>query len=89
MADENQVGFLERIGAQLMLGKLFGAIDGYKTYLIAGISIVVVLAGHFWGPFPLAGGIVPKESWNDVWAAVQASGIIAALRHGISKGATQ
>jgi len=69
--------------------KVFDAINGYKTYILAGLGIVIALVGHFWGPLNIAGGTIPKESWNDVWSAVQASGIIAALRHGIAKNAPQ
>lgn len=67
------------------LEKLFNAIDGKKTYILATIGISVSLAGHFWGPFNLAGGTVPKESWSEVWKTVYASGLIAFLRNGVSK----
>ena len=68
-----------------MLTSLWNKIDGSKTYILAGLGIVVALIGHFWGPLNVAGATIPKESWNDVWAAVQASGIVAAIRHAISK----
>lgn len=85
MDQENKIGLIERMVIQMGLNKAFNAIDGSKTYIIAGLGVVIVLAGHFWGPFSLAGGTVPKESWNDVWQALQASGIVASIRHGISK----
>lgn len=81
------MNFIERWFAQMGITKLFDAIDGYKTYSLAGLGVVIALVGHFWGPVTLPGpfGTIPKESWNDVWSAVNASGLIAFLRHAISK----
>jgi hypothetical protein len=81
------MNFLERWYLEMGLDKVFAAINGYKTYVLAGVGIVVSLVGHFWGPVTLAGGTIPTQSWSDVWKVIYASGIISALRHGISKGA--
>jgi len=79
------MNFIQKILAQMSLTKLFDAINGRKTYLLALLNVVVAVMGHYWGPFHLAGGIVPKESWNDVWGVINTSGFIAFFRHGVSK----
>jgi len=79
---------IERWGIELVVTKLWNAVNGSKTYILAVLGILVALCGHFWGPLSLAGSQIPKESWDDVWKAVYASGIISAIRHGISKGGT-
>lgn len=79
------MNFIERWVIEMGINKVFAAIDGSKTYILAGLGVVVALLGHFWGPINVAGATIPKESWNDVWSALQASGIVAALRHGIQK----
>jgi hypothetical protein len=79
------MNFIERILTQMGIAKLFNAIDGYKTYILAALNVAAALAGHFWGPIQIAGGTIPKESWNDVWAVVNATGFVTLLRHGISK----
>lgn len=75
---------IERKGAQ-MLTKLWGALDGSKTYLLASLGIVVALAGHFWGPFNLGALSVPAMGWSDVWTVVWQSGLFSALRSGVAK----
>ena len=82
------MNFIERMVIQMGLDKIVSAIDGYKTYVLAGVGIVVALVGHFWGPVTIAGAQIPQESWSDVWKVVYASGIISALRHGVSKAGT-
>lgn len=72
-------------GAQTMLTKLTDAVSGYKTYILAGLGLTVVLAGHFFGPFQLAGQTVPQFTWGDVWSATWNSGLFAALRAGVAK----
>ncbi len=68
-----------------MLNKVFAAIDGKKTYIVSILGIIVALVGHFWGPLTFGGVQIPQESWNDVWKAVQLSGLASTLRHAISK----
>lgn len=67
-----------------MFTKIWQALDGYKTYTLAGLGILVALCGHFWGPIALPGGTaVPQMSWNEVWSIAWNSGLFAALRHGM------
>lgn len=68
-----------------MLTKLWTALEGYKTYLLAGLGIIVALTGHFWGPITLGSVQIPAMSWNEVWAIIWNGGLISALRHGIEK----
>lgn len=70
-----------------MLNKLWGALDGYKTYILAGLGIFVAVAGHFWGPFSIGNLQVPAFTWGEVWNLVWNGGLVAALRHGIGDGA--
>lgn len=83
------MNFIERWiiekGATQMLTKLWSALSGYKTYILAGLGIVVSVAGHFWGPFQVAGQTVPQLSWGDVWQVVWQSGLFSALRAGVAK----
>ncbi len=62
-----------------MLTKLWTAIDGYKTYTLAGLGILVALSGHFWGPFNLGTLTVPAFSWPDVWNIIWNGGLFSAL----------
>lgn len=68
-----------------MLTKVWASIDGFKTYILAGLGVLVALAGHFWGPFPMAGQTIPQFSWSEVWNVVWGSSLAATLRAGISK----
>lgn len=70
---------------QMGIDKFLSSIDGYKSYILAAIGILVSLVGHVWGPITIAGAQIPQQSWSDVWKVVYASGVISALRHGISK----
>lgn len=70
-----------------MLTKVWTALEGYKTYLLAGLGIVVALAGHFWGPFQLGALSVPAMTWTEVWNVIWNGGLFAALRSGVSKTA--
>jgi len=69
-----------------MLPKLLASVDGYKTYIVAVLGIVIALVGHFWGPITISGVQIPKTNWTDVWTAIQLSGLGATLRHAIAKG---
>jgi hypothetical protein len=72
-------------GAQNIMGKLFGAIDGYKTYILAAFGILVAVVGHFWGPFNIGSVTIPAMTWNEVWNIVWNGGLFALLRNGVSK----
>lgn len=62
-----------------MLTKLWSALEGYKTYVIAGISVAVALVGHFWGPINIGNQQIPVYSWPDVWNVLKISGLFSAL----------
>lgn len=62
-----------------MLTKVWAALDGYKTYVLAVLGILIAVAGHFWGPFQVAGATVPAFSWGDVWQVVWNGGLFSAL----------
>jgi len=81
--------FLERIGAELMLSKIWTSLAGYKTHLLAWGTFAVVLMGHFIGPIHIGSGNVPQFTWGDVWSQLSTSGLFSALRAGVaaSKGA--
>jgi len=66
-----------------MLTKIWMALDGYKTYSLAALGILVGLCGHFWGPFNLGALTVPQFSWPEVWSIVWNGGLFAALRNGV------
>lgn len=70
-----------------MLTKLFDAVSGYKTYILAGLGVTLALAGHFFGPFQVAGQTIPQFSWGDVWNTVWNGGLFSALRAGVAKTA--
>lgn len=89
MEGRQTMNFMERMVAQMTIDELVSKIDGSKTYILAGVGIVVALVGHFWGPVTVAGTTIPAESWGDVWKVVYASGIISAMRHGIEKSGNQ
>ena len=62
-----------------MLNKVWAAIDGYKTYILAGLGILIAIAGHFWGPFNLGDLTVPAFSWGEVWKIIWSGGLFSAL----------
>lgn len=62
-----------------MLTKLWNALDGWKTHILAGVGILIALIGHFWGPFPIAGLTIPQFSWDEVWKVVWNGGLFSAL----------
>lgn len=64
---------------QTMLTKLWGGLEGSKTYALAVLGILVALIGHFWGPVDIAGQTIPKMDWSQVWQVVWASGLFSAL----------
>lgn len=64
---------------QRMLTKLWDAVDGYKTYILAALGIVVAVAGHFFGPFALGSLQVPQFSWGEVWNIVWNGGLFSFL----------
>jgi hypothetical protein len=72
-------------GAQNIMGKLFTAVDGYKTYILAAFGILVALVGHFWGPINVGPIAIPAMSWSEVWNIIWNGGLFALLRNGVSK----
>lgn len=62
-----------------MLTKLWTALDGYKTYTLAALGILIALTGHFWGPYNLAGQTIPQFTWPQVWDTIWTSGLFSAL----------
>ena len=72
-------------GVQNTMSALFDKLSGYKTYILAGLGILVGLVGHFFGPFNIGSLQVPAFSWNDVWNLVWNGGLFAALRAGVAK----
>jgi len=67
-----------------MLGNIFNAIQGKKTYILAGLGAIVAVVGHFWGPLNIAGTTIPQVATPDMWKAIWAVGSLASLRHGVS-----
>lgn len=66
-------------GGKIMLTKLWDALEGYKTYVLAVIGILVAVAGHFWGPFSLGSVQVPTFTWNEVFNVIWTSGLFSFL----------
>ena len=75
------VRWLIQLKGESMLTKLFDALKGYKTYVLAVVGIVVALVGHFYGPVQLGSLSIPQMSWGDVWQVIWTSGLFSALRH--------
>lgn len=71
-----------------MFSKLFAAIQGYKTYILAVVGIIVAVVGHFWGPITIGSVSIPQMTWDQVWAVVWNGGLFAALRHGVENSGT-
>lgn len=71
-----------------MLTKVWNALSGYKTYLLAGVGVAVALTGHFAGPVQVGSLTIPAMSWNDVWNVVWNGGLFSALRAGVSASKT-
>lgn len=74
----------EKIGEN-MITKLWAALDGSKTYLLAGLGVVIALIGHFCGPVHVGPIDIPAITWEQVWSTLWTSGLFGALRLGISK----
>lgn len=62
-----------------MLTKLWAALDGYKTYVLAVFGILVALIGHFWGPVQIGAISIPQMDWPAVWNVVWNGGLFSAL----------
>lgn len=82
------VRFIIEKGGIKMLTKVFEALKGSKTYVLAVLGILVAVAGHFWGPINIGTLTIPQMSWNEVWAIVWNGGLFAALRHGVDNSPT-
>lgn len=67
------------MGVKNMLNKLWVALDGSKTYLLAIVGILVALAGHYFGGFSVGSLQVPAFTWNEVWGIVWSGGLFSAL----------
>ena len=56
------------------------ALDGNKTYIAAGVGILVILTNHFIGPVP--GVQLDSSQWlTDIWSLV----LVMAGRSGMKK----
>lgn len=63
-----------------MLDKLAGSVEGYKTYILSAVGILVALAGKFWGPIHITDALtIPQLGWSEVWAIVWNGGLFSAL----------
>ena len=59
---------------------ILNALDGYKTYILAAIGVLVILANHFLGPVPGTPG--DSANWlSDIWAML----LVAAGRSAVNK----
>ena len=67
------------------MGNLLSKVDGYKTYGVAALGIVVAVVGHYWGPIQAGPLDIPqidsKAMWEAVWAGITAM----TIRHGVTK----
>ena len=66
-------------GAQHMITKVWGSLQGHKTNLLSLIGVIVAVAAHFWGPFNIGDLVVPEMSWNQVWGTIWTGGLFSAL----------
>ena len=63
-----------------MLDSLKAKLEGKKTYLTAGIGMLVALVGVLWGPVEIVGGLtIPEYSWNEFFSMLWASGLFTFL----------
>lgn len=63
-----------------MLDSLKAKLEGKKTYLTAGLGILVALAGVLFGPIDLPGGLtIPALSANDLIQVIWTSGLFSFL----------
>lgn len=63
---------------------MFQKIDGYKTYALAMLGVLVSAAGYLWGPVHVGPVNIPQVSPDDFARALWACLSLAALRHGVS-----
>ena len=68
-----------KMEAKVMLTKLWAALEGYKTYCLAGVGILIAIVGHFWGPVDVGSLQIPAFSWNDVFQVAWQSGLFSFL----------
>lgn len=62
-------------------------INGYKTYGLQVITLILIWAAHFWGPFTVQGQNFP--ALTTIQALTASWGCLTALfiRHGMQTGA--
>ena len=62
-----------------MLDSIKTKLEGKKTYITAGIGILVALVGVLWGPIEIGGLTIPEYSVNEFFSILWASGLFAFL----------
>ena len=61
-------------------------INGKRTYISAGIGIVVAIAGYAFGPIDLGVVIIPQIGINDAAKLIWAGIMVIFMRAGIKNG---
>lgn len=90
------VGFIDRIKLQIVkkeTGKMFNtlrvAVAGYKTYVIAGLGVLLPLIGFLYGPIDIPIGVatltIPHIDFPTLWSAIQISGVATTIRASIGR----
>lgn len=81
--------FIVRMEAKKMFDKLREGVAGYKTYVVAGLAILLPLIGFLFGPLDIHVGagtiVIPHVDFPTLWTAIQVSGLATTLRAAISR----
>ena len=62
-----------------MFDSIKESLEGKKTYITAGLGILVSLVGVLFGPIDVAGMTIPALSWGDFWKVLWTSGLFSFL----------
>ena len=63
-----------------MLDGLKAKLEGKKTYITAGLGVLVALVGVLFGPVNLPGNLtIPEYTWNEFFSMLWASGLCTFL----------
>lgn len=68
-----------------MLGNLMSKVDGYKTYILAVMGIIVAIIGHFWGPITFGTTDIPRYDWGQCWDMIWKCALVMTTRSAIAK----